>query len=856
MPELPNVEILPSFNALQRKTKQTLYAEEKSLAGAQASAQTSIHNGMSQFRDKSPKGSVDEPIQHLVDLINRHSHYCTLSSCSGRLSLFNPNGKGTNTNSTNEHGDFLAEEGSTASTRNKSTTMSGKGRGGWVLVSHEAVPHHVLVDALQVDDPQNGDTAPPTQDFPIPQKAWIFKVEPMLLHVAAASLHHGRLLLRLALDLGFRESGLVVTHSRVTVAIRSHSLALAVPLWPSGLAENNECTNSEMPSAFQVPSSYLRALVQEGNQRLQSNWRQLEKLYQSIERSLFQIQQSPPSIILRHSTLPRLNLWNVTAVADTSQALQTLSVIGGYGCGPSNSNYANVRGARRSSKVYQIDRSLPDGSWKQQWQTCNSNAPNKAYLQVPLCSQSTAKVTEDALLEVSYPTQPTDIQGTVSCRLQPSGLVVLWGGRRGPSKPCNTLYVLDNQAKCLAAVCTVSGEECPRPRWGHELIAFGEGNKAILLGGCNHEVGVMDDVFVLHLTFNEQQTLTDGKASKQLCHFHWEKLRIRLPTPRFHFGASLVQGNIIVVVGGLLSTTNLLPCDAVGVPNQTDSQIFAIRIDDLNNATSDEIVCPTSATIIKTTFSMNSCDSSHSKLAHVFGMSCCSLLSNQLLLVTGGTQGCQDLENSTSCTSPLYFFWISNGLNDSELYLHHIPHRLCCADVGKTTTFDFASLVHHCCIDVSDSSVILVGGGVPSFSFGEQYAQSYYLEIDIHGANTSVTKISDPTMAATDDFSNQAQDTTANENQTKESTTSHVVYVEPANAKEAKDALLDCGYLDKCFRMIKTPTKAGVAAVAIPITAPYPEIQQDIESTCNNWILEHGQLEMPFSTSQYAKGAQ
>jgi hypothetical protein len=82
------------------------------------------------------------------------------------------------------------------------------------------------------------------------------------------------------------------------------------------------------------------------------------------------------------------------------------------------------------------------------------------------------------------------------------------------------------------------------------------------------------------------------------------------------------------------------------------------------------------------------------------------------------------------------------------------------------------------------------------------------------------------------------------------------VYVEPANAKEAKDALLDCGYLDKCFRMIKTPTKAGVAAVAIPITAPYPEIQQDIESTCNNWILEHGQLEMPFSTSQYAKGAQ
>ena len=79
--------ILPSFRDLQQKTHRTLYGSDTpiQLLGRRQAV-------ISIPRDKSPIGSVDTPIQHLVDLINCHSRFCTLSSCSGRLSLFDPNG--------------------------------------------------------------------------------------------------------------------------------------------------------------------------------------------------------------------------------------------------------------------------------------------------------------------------------------------------------------------------------------------------------------------------------------------------------------------------------------------------------------------------------------------------------------------------------------------------------------------------------------------------------------------------------------------------------------------------------------------------------------------------------------------
>ena len=38
--------------------------------------------------DRSKKGSIDEPVLHVVDALNASSHFFTTSSCSGRVAVF------------------------------------------------------------------------------------------------------------------------------------------------------------------------------------------------------------------------------------------------------------------------------------------------------------------------------------------------------------------------------------------------------------------------------------------------------------------------------------------------------------------------------------------------------------------------------------------------------------------------------------------------------------------------------------------------------------------------------------------------------------------------------------------------
>ena len=231
-------------------------------------------------------------------------------------------------------------------------------------------------------------------------------------------------------------------------------------------------------------------------------------------------------------------------------------------------------------------------------------------------------------------------------------------------------------------------------------------------------------------------------------------------------------------------------------------------------------------------------------------------MSNQLLLISGGISACPALEAPTKYASPLHFFWVSSGsTSSSELVLQHIPSGIGPLDAMEAGPLDFGSLVHHCCLSVSDSSALLVGGGVPSFSFGEQYARSHYLEIDIKGGKHGGTEISVDAGTSGGAAAVSATVSTPSDRSTlKETMTCHVLFVEPALAKETKQLLLQNGYLDKCHRMIKTTTQDGVAAVALPITVPFCELQPEIASSLR--VLEHGKLELPFSTSQFARGAQ
>lgn len=127
--------------------------------------------------DLSPKGSIDAPIRELLDCLNVHEKYVTLSSCSGRVSLF---------------------------------VHQGHKGGRWIYCDHEKfepVVDHIYFPPVPIVD------------------AWELchlKFDPFILHVEAVDMEAARNLLKIAISAGFADSGLMVA-KRTIVVIRSAS---------------------------------------------------------------------------------------------------------------------------------------------------------------------------------------------------------------------------------------------------------------------------------------------------------------------------------------------------------------------------------------------------------------------------------------------------------------------------------------------------------------------------------------------------------------------------------------------------------------------------------------------------------
>ena len=697
--------ILPSFYDLRRKNHQTLYGSGDSKD------------------DKSPKGSVDEPIRPLVDLINKHSDYCTLSSCSGRISLFDPNQQHLQRG--DERETTIRNESSDNGTKR---TASGKGTGGWLLVSHYPIHPNELVTCFE------NSTFFHTKHQP--QKAWIFKLEPLVLHVAASSLHRGQQLLRLGLELGFRESGLVVSDKRVTVAIRGHSLALSIPCLPGG--------------SLSLPKDYWTSLVNtQANPRLIQNWNQLDRLYRSIRLNWFDV--SPTRLMVSSSssrintiaapdTISSLNLWDMatvhTATTSNARKVDDIWCFGGYGIGPNPTN----SNSQRSSNVYrlrQIQKDCTDNngdldernqSNDQDWELINVVAPEN---QTPPCWQFIT-----GGLQVSWQSKFPSCQGMAACQLS-NGWIVIWGGRTSPTKPQNTLYLWDSIRHMLATPLSSSIKgTLPAPRWGHSLVAISN-NRAVLVGGCNQDHGAMDDI---HLLIWDEQ---DGS-------FFWERLAMSLPSPRFHHMTTLIQtkngicdddDDIILVLGGLRSTTDVLGCVSKN-ENENAGLIWAFQIEEtklletkatasgnVNTRKQEEHRRIPSTRVRQWNVSKEGLPKT---LSSRWGSATCQIYSNNnpIMVVSGGItpiDGDDDDDDSVTLP-PLEAFFLTKQKYRQQDTIHVtcVPTDITSINsiqTSETELIDFGSLVHHSCIAISENEFLLLGGGVASFAFGDCFAK-------------------------------------------------------------------------------------------------------------------------------------
>uniref|UniRef100_A0A3P9K3N4 tRNA wybutosine-synthesizing protein 3 homolog n=1 Tax=Oryzias latipes TaxID=8090 RepID=A0A3P9K3N4_ORYLA len=178
--------------------------------------------------DQSRKGSVDERARHVVCLLNSQERFFTTSSCSGRIVL-----------------------------------MDGPPEGGvvqkkdcrWLFISHDPCRSEDLVSALSRS---SGEA--------------VLKFEAFVLHVKCHRLEDAQLLHSVAVNSGFRNSGLTVSRSgKIIMAVRS-THGLEVPLSHGG--------------KLLVGEEYVHFLTQKANQKMEENFRRIHRFFQILQAAL------------------------------------------------------------------------------------------------------------------------------------------------------------------------------------------------------------------------------------------------------------------------------------------------------------------------------------------------------------------------------------------------------------------------------------------------------------------------------------------------------------------------------------------------------------------------------------------
>ncbi|XP_043114738.1 tRNA wybutosine-synthesizing protein 3 homolog [Puntigrus tetrazona] len=177
--------------------------------------------------DFSKKGSVDDDISHIVSFINSHDQYFTTSSCSGRIILFD----------------------------GAWDCQVQKQNCSWLYVTHQKCQSE---DVLTSIEKSVGDAT--------------LKFEPFVLHVQCKKLEDAQLLHSVAINSGFRNSGITVgKKGKIIMAVRS-THCLEVPVSHRG--------------TVLITDQYLDFIVNVSNQKMEENHKRIERFYECLHTAL------------------------------------------------------------------------------------------------------------------------------------------------------------------------------------------------------------------------------------------------------------------------------------------------------------------------------------------------------------------------------------------------------------------------------------------------------------------------------------------------------------------------------------------------------------------------------------------
>lgn len=451
-----------------------------------------ILDNISKNIDYSPKGSIDKPILHLIDVINAHHDLVTTSSCSGRISVF-------------------------AGIR---SDVHAKGI-RWLLVRHGIICLSDVLQAIYDFSVSNANSVSSNNLLSI-------KCEPMILHIEARNVETARSVHKLAMDAGYRESGITLGQRRVMIAIRTTSNSMEVPI--------------QYQSTRLLADHALEFVVHEMNNRLLNNFHRIQKLC-SIMKSEWQwpglrLQSLPRSNPQSTTSTHSLQRWGHAAAAVGGDII----TIGGYGL-PTDSHEDPLSSASSSQ---QARRKLP--------------------LLVVNSSTMTSTMPLRQIEEIN-----TSMH-SACCKLTTAdgdSYLVVSGGRTSPNDPLPCLHcIVDIKVQVSLPVTVEAQTSSPEARWGHTLTLLQEkdGIFTLLLFSGRNDSHIFADAFVLEIAIAIQRQDANATHTPNNSHAcgRWRQLNFapESPLPALFFHAACViqvcNSNeqiepIVVVHGGLRS---------------------------------------------------------------------------------------------------------------------------------------------------------------------------------------------------------------------------------------------------------------------------------------------------------------
>jgi len=307
----------------------------------------------------------------------------------------------------------------------------------------------------------------------------------------------------------------------------------------------------------------------------------------------------------------------------------------------------------------------------------------------------------------------------------------------------------------------------------------------------------------------------DGGGGSELSHFVWGRVT-EMPSPRSYHAAVMApmekDSNCMYVFGGVTNAGD--PFESLGGTSREG-----------RNSASGWLALPLFG---KDTDARPVTDTS--SLPPLVGSSAATikLKSDSVVLHVGGTKTPVDSDLDNDVCGPLNILAFES--DEDKMAKKVIRAQISSIELlvngeskeaHSSDGIDFGSCVHHCLVTLpkergiqsgdENASAITVGGGVPSFSFGQSYARSYFINVTREIAHNTTSKnlqnqIKPRQQSKGPLVSNKSKSLLPGKTIDGKQTSKvqvNVIYV-PANyAKEVKNELESLGFLDKRYKMIK-----------------------------------------------------